>query len=39
MDRQREMRGDQQGQEAGRGSEQGQAMREEHSRKWWRFWD
>jgi predicted transglutaminase-like cysteine proteinase len=24
--------------EAGKGSEQGQAMREEHSRKWWKFW-
>jgi hypothetical protein len=25
--------------EAGKGSEQGQAMREEHSRKWWKFWE
>ena len=24
--------------EAGKGSERGQAMREEHSRKWWKFW-
>ena len=39
MDRQREMRSEQQGKEAGRGSKQGQAMREEHSHKWWRFWD
>ncbi|WP_269525067.1 hypothetical protein [Coraliomargarita parva] len=24
--------------EAGKGSETGQEMREEHSRKWWKFW-
>ncbi len=24
---------------AEKGSEQGQAMREEHSKKWWKFWD
>ncbi len=24
--------------EAGKGSEQGQTMREEHSKKWWKFW-
>lgn len=24
--------------EAGKGAEKGQAMREEHSRKWWKFW-
>lgn len=24
--------------EAGKGSEKGQAMREEHSKKWWKFW-
>ena len=25
--------------ELGKGSETGQRQREEHSRKWWRFWD
>ena len=25
--------------EAGKGSETGQQKREEHSRKWWKFWD
>ena len=25
--------------ETGKGSEQGQSMREEHSRKWWKFWE
>lgn len=24
--------------EAAKGSEKGQAMREEHSKKWWKFW-
>lgn len=24
--------------EAGKGSEKGQAMRKEHSKKWWKFW-
>lgn len=24
--------------EAGKGSEQGQAMRKKHSKKWWKFW-
>lgn len=24
--------------EVGKGSEQGQAMRKEHSKKWWKFW-
>jgi hypothetical protein len=30
---------DQERKELGKGSEQGQASREEHSRKWWRFWE
>ena len=25
--------------EADKGSEQGQSKREEHSKKWWRFWE
>ncbi len=30
---------DQEQKELGRGSEQGQEMREQHSRKWWKFWE
>lgn len=29
---------DQERKELGKGSEQGQAQRAEHSRKWWKFW-
>ncbi|WP_339640685.1 hypothetical protein [uncultured Porticoccus sp.] len=39
MEKQREMKAEQQRKELGKGSEQGQDMRQEHSRKWWRFWD
>jgi membrane protein involved in colicin uptake len=39
MERQREMKAEQERKELGKGSEQGQDMRQEHSRKWWRFWD
>jgi hypothetical protein len=37
--KQREMKMEQERKELGKGSEQGQTMREEHSRKWWRFWE
>jgi hypothetical protein len=37
--KQREMKANQEQKELGRGSEQGQEMREEHSRKWWKFWE
>lgn len=36
IDKQREM--DRERKELGKGSEQGQKSREEHSRKWWKFW-
>lgn len=36
---QRERKMEQQQKELGRGSEQGQQMREEHNRKWWKFWE
>lgn len=36
IDKQHKM--DQQRKELGKGSEQGQKSREEHSRKWWKFW-
>ncbi len=39
MEQQRERVMEQEQRELGRGSEQGQAAREEHRRKWWRFWD
>lgn len=39
MERQREMKEEQERKELGKGAEQGQDSREEHSRKWWRFWD
>lgn len=35
----RERKAEGSGTEAGKGSAQGQASREEHSRKWWRFWE
>ncbi|WP_438951171.1 hypothetical protein [Porticoccus sp.] len=39
MEKQREMKAEQERKELGKGSEQGQDLRQEHSRKWWRFWD
>lgn len=38
LEKQREMKMDQEQKELGKGSEKGQEMREEHSRKWWKFW-
>lgn len=32
-------KGDREQKELDKGSEQGQASREEHSRKWWKFWE
>ena len=37
--KQRDMKMQQEQKELGRGSEQGQEMREQHSRKWWKFWE
>lgn len=37
--KQQENKAVQERKEAGKGAEQGQRMREEHSRKWWKFWD
>lgn len=37
--KQRELKQEQLRKEEDRGSEQGQASREEHSRKWWKFWE
>lgn len=37
--KQRERKITQEQKELGKGSEQGQQMREEHSRKWWKFWE
>jgi len=39
MEKMQERRGEDDRTEAGKGSEQGQASREENSRKWWRFWE
>lgn len=39
MEQKREMKAEQERKELGKGSEQGRDMRQEHSRKWWRFWD
>ena len=36
---QQEKKMNQERKELGQGSEQGQQKREEHSRKWWRFWE
>ena len=36
--KQREKKMGQEQKELGKGSDQGQASREEHSRKWWKFW-
>lgn len=37
--KQRDMKADQAQKESGRGSEKGQDMREDHRRKWWKFWE
>lgn len=39
LEKQREKKMEQERKEQDKGSEQGQRMREEHSRKWWKFWD
>jgi hypothetical protein len=39
MEKQREMKMDQEQKELGKGSEQGQETREEHRKKWWKFWE
>jgi hypothetical protein len=38
MEKQQLKKAEQVRKETGKGSEQGQSMREEHSRKWWKFW-
>lgn len=38
LDKQKEKKAEQERKELGKGSEQGQAKRAEHSRKWWKFW-
>ncbi|WP_193162850.1 hypothetical protein [Microbulbifer hainanensis] len=38
MEKQREKKAEQEQKELDKGSEQGQAAREEHSKKWWQFW-
>ncbi len=37
--KQREKKQEQERKELGKGSETGQQKREEHSRKWWKFWE
>lgn len=37
--KQRDMKADQVQKELDRGSETGRQMRDEHSRKWWKFWE
>lgn len=37
--KQRDKKAMQEKKELGRGSEKGQEMREEHSQKWWKFWE
>jgi hypothetical protein len=39
LEKQREKKSEQERKEIDKGSEQGQKMREEHSRKWWKFWE
>ena len=39
LEKQREKKVEQERKEIGKGSEQGQASREEHRRKWWKFWE
>lgn len=38
LEKQQEKKAGQERKELGKGSEQGQEMREQHSRKWWKFW-
>ena len=38
LEKQREMKMDQEQKELGKGSEKGQEMREQNSRKWWQIW-
>jgi hypothetical protein len=38
MKKQQQKKTEEMRKEAGKGSEKGQAMREEHSKKWWKFW-
>jgi threonine synthase len=39
LEKQREKKPEQEMKELGKGSEQGQAARDEHRKKWWRFWE
>ena len=39
LTKQRERKMEQEHKELGKGSETGQQKREEHSRKWWKFWE
>jgi Skp family chaperone for outer membrane proteins len=39
LEKQQEKKMEQERTEKDKGSEQGQKMREEHSRKWWKFWE
>lgn len=39
LEQQREKKMEQPRKEMDKGSEKGQQMREEHSKKWWRFWE
>ncbi|MDD3275969.1 MAG: hypothetical protein PHP93_02845 [Kiritimatiellales bacterium] len=38
MEKQQMKKAEEMKKEAGKGSEKGQAMREEHSKKWWKLW-
>jgi len=38
LEKQRDKKASQERKELGKGSEQGQASREENSKKWWKFW-
>jgi len=38
MQKQQTKKAEEMKKEAGKGSEKGQAMRQEHSKKWWKFW-
>lgn len=39
LEKQQEKKTEQERKELDKGSEQGQKMREEHSEKWWKFWE
>lgn len=39
LEKQREKKAEQERKELDKGSEQGRESRQEHSRKWWRFWE